>query len=532
MTGVTLLKWESVALGRQLLAFLATGRGIVAVVFTLLASPSLYQIGRSGVLDDALLSPPALRGAVILSHLAFLAACGALIAATAARVFVITPRPEPLAAMPWCARAVALHRLHLRVIVPSVLTMGLLFGTFCFQALAAASGGSRRFFLAYVPALGLYLAAVAAAAVLAARAAWAHPAQRASRAALVLHGGFVSAMLLFGAMIGVPAWLGRAHPGALESVDRLARATSDLGQLPLTAAFAARNNDVHAFLLSMTAVVAAAVAGSVGLGRWATATAVPDSAEGGGDQCHRSAFYAGRWARSAWRLPALFWLKDVTLAYTRSPWRYTVEQSLLLGTPLMVVALTASTQPAVLRRGYPLLLALLGVAMLGALRGLGSLGSEGRGLVRLRAILSSGDLFRLKASTGALFAAAHGAAYGPLLVAGAWLGRVHDMAAADLLSAALVTAAAGAVFATLATAVGFLLPVFGARRRGWLLGGSRIGLALYLTLVVPVSLLIAGGWSSRRIGTVALAVAGAAAAFGFALVLAAWAARRMEHRDL
>lgn len=539
MTAVALVKWEALALVRRGLALLTTARGLFVLFAMLLAVPSLSHIARAGALEGLTMDPGTLRGALALAHLAFMTGCAVFIATSAAGVFVVMPRLEPLAAMPWCARTLVLHRLLFRVILPAVGHMGGMFGVFWLAPLRLVSHDSWPFLAGYAVVLVPALVALSAMAFLASRLAWAHPGYRARGGAAIWYAGFTAGVMLIVVMTGLPAWLASVRPGALEAIGRLAPATLDLGQMPLAAAYAARDGHVVPLLVCTALMGLAAWAGVRGLRRWA----IVHGGEMFGDVPSTERWYpgglrvAGPASTPRRRSFAIFWAKDVWLSRLRSPARYLVEQWLVLGTPVVIIALGG------LMRGSPELLyaqttwfALMSAGVLAAILGLGSLGGERRRYALLRPVLTPSALFRVKTGVNAAFVAAHSVAYGCVIAAtAAWAAPSSVLDGWALLSIGLITAAAGAAFTLLATGLGFLLPVFDGDGTALVPGGSRAGLLIYLALVLPLGGITAFGSAVRRHGE----LWGALVEFGTLLItvalgagVATWANRRLARLEI
>jgi len=539
MTALALVKWEALALVRRGLALLTTARGLYVLFAMLLAVPSLSHIARAGALEGLTMAPGTLRGALALAHLAFMTGCAALIATGGAWLFVVGPRHEPLAAMPWCARALVLHRLLFRVILPAVGTMGGMFGVFWLAPLRLVSHDSWPFLAGYAAVLVPALVALSAMAFLTSRLAWAQPRHRARGGAAIAYAGRIAGIVLMVAMMVLPPWLASVRPGALEAIGRLAPATLDLGQMPLAAAFAARDGHAVPLLVYTALMGLAAWAGVRGLRRWASVH---------GDEMFSDVPSTDRWypgglrvagpTSSPWRRSfAMFWAKDVWLSRLRSPARYLVEQWLVLGMPVAIVALGG------LVRGSPELLyaqttwlALMSAGVLAAIIGLGSLGAERRRYALLRPVLTPSALFRVKTGVNAVFVAAHSAAYGCVIAAtAAWTAPSSVLDGWALLSIGLITAAAGAAFTLLATGLGFLLPVFDGDGPALVPGGSRAGMLIYLALVPPLGGITALGSAVRRHGE----LGGALLEFGTLLItvavgagVATWANRRLARLEI
>lgn len=496
---LTLIKWEARAARRRFWSLLRTGRGMIGILFAALAAPVLYQIAQVNPFASSGLSILAVEGAATLAHLAFVGSAVALVASTGARVFVLTRVPEPLAAMPWSARSLALHRVVARVLLPGILASCALFVVFAGRILLGASARPLPFAVAYVPAIVLLLTGAAPAAFLVARRAWqSGAAGRGNRGGLVHYAAFALWLVGFGIMTGVGEWTA-GSPALLEAIGRAGRLTASVGQLPMAFALAAASGRVVAAALSFGALCVCAAAGIVALRRWADRSGVElvgEPAAPGCDRRYASVFAPGLAPSVRARTFRLFVRKDVWAACRRDPARYAVEQSSLTGTALVALAATAWTAAPGARAWppglQPMLLALGCAVALAAFRGLGCLGSEGRNVRALRTILTSGSLFRAKAATVAGVVALHAACYGWLLVgAGAMFdGRADTLNGWRWLAAGLLTGCAGGAFAILASAFGFLLPAF-SNAAALLPGASRAALVLYLTLALPVCLLIA-----------------------------------------
>ena len=123
----------------------------------------------------------------------------------------------------------------------------------------------------------------------------------------------------------------------------------------------------------------------------------------------------------------------------------------------------------------PVLFILLAMALLAMLNGVNSLGREGKELTWLRPILSGPQLFGRKLLVNWIYVGVHGVAYALIMSATSNAASLQTPAWI-LLAYAL---GAGAIFACLATAVGFLLPDFD-RKRSSLPGSTGIGKAGFL----------------------------------------------------
>lgn len=534
----SLWRWEQRA-NLRLLRFqlLSTLLGRLNLLAALASLVPVWRLLTRGLLTPLPLTPAAENGALAIAHAFAVAYCCVVTVGLRATVLQRHFTRDPLRAHGDLAPVLRLYRAGVGIVGFVALmptgTLALMFG----DIVAARPGGVVR--LASYAAACLCFFSVLSMLIFVA-------STRVPAARLAIPGSAALRLLALATaavhigMVFVPVWLAGRHARVLEAVGLTAGRVSGALQLPLTVALP-DPIPILPVAIAAVAIVIAAWQGWLGLLRWSRSEPPPDAeVDLEGQRRHPSAFSGIRRSAHVPTLLRVFWTKDVILASRRSPWQYAQQHWFLLASTVggLIAAVRLPTPlPGGLMILVQTLLVLMCAGAIAAPGGLGSLGREGRQFHMLRAVISPSVLFGLKAHVNGVYAASHAIAHALLLTTiGAALGIGVGWTPGTIVCSALLAGGAGAAFATLATGMGFLLPVF-EPGPGVLSGVSRVSLAAYLLIVATVSSVMALAWTWWLLGSMGLAAmaivqgGGLAASTGLGVLLAVWGIRRMGEME-
>lgn len=488
--GIVLIRWRSRIAVRSLIHQVRhtlhgkLGLGSAAVLTVMLA-----PIVAGGFLDTIPETSAGLDGLLLAAHLWLALPLALMILVQLAKAFVEKREDEPLTAHPAHFPCLARHRVLTAFPLASFAFVGLFYAYFW----QLPAGRLSRLWLA-IP-IHLFTTAMLVFASGIVMGAIGRPLLRAALnrgmrdGNTLVNGCGAAAMTLFAVLLLGIIVANKHAPGVFETIGHSAAVALPLGMVPFAAASAAEQGRWLALTGWLGLTAAAAGWAATAAYRWSFSAhrEIPlDLATPA--RLLFAPLFTGRQRR--W-LPAgvtAFWRKDIVVPYSREPKRYLFHHVNLLWWCVVAVTLAMTLRDrgnisAAFADTAPVLLVLAAMALLAMLNGVNALGREGKELTWLRPIFAASQLLIRKLLVNWTYVLVHGVAYA---IVAYTASRAASLSTSFwvLLSYAV---GAGAVFATLATAIGFLLPDF-ERRSSSLPGAAAVGQYAYIF----AALLLAG----------------------------------------
>lgn len=527
---LTLGRWR-IRLFARLTAYLVrhTLHGKLGVAAAVIITAILVQVAVDGFLEPIPSTVAGLDGLLLVTHLWLALAAASMILCQFAKAFLKNRDGDPLLAHPALYPVTARHRVFASIPLVAFIFIGIFYAYF-WQQLAIRVGNLWLAILVHLCASGLLLFASAIVTGGIGRILLRAALKRGLRDSGILvnaTAGF--AMAAFGIpLLGII--IANQHAvHALETIGNSIAVTIPVGMIPFAAAHAAGEGRWLALFgwLGISAVMALWALRAVY--RWSHSAhrEIPIDLATPTRRVFASAF-TGK--RGRWMPPGVsaFWRKDIVVSYFREPKRYLFHQVNLLWWGILAVILAMALRDrGTITRAFaetmPVVVTVFAMAVIAMQNGVNALGREGKELTWLRPLFTGPQLLGRKLVVNLMYVVIHSFTYALIVYAATaatslgttfWTLLVHS-------------AGAGAVFACLATSVGFLLPDF-ERHRSSLPGSTSVGMGCYLlgalTLVAATGtahlLLQAGvldGASYAGMMTFGLACA----AVAFALITAA-----------
>ncbi len=536
---LTLIRWRTVAASRELArdAF-GTLQGRLMLLTLVVASPGLAQLLRvGGPLSQTALEDHSRIGVLVVAHVALTVCFLVMVPVMLLKSLVLEQSTDPLRAHPSFLPDAAMLRVAGAILTTS--TFLLIFLYLFYGPILVDDAGARWVrLLGHFGVAQVQFVVVGVLAAAGTRRLLRGP-QLVARAERLQRLSVAPFLLSFPLFLLLPGALYQHRPAWLTAAGSLAPDLLFLLQSPIAISEAIRTTSLGLAALWIAALLSAACASGLALGRW-RGRAVRDLAHatGGKALANRKQKFAF-WCTgpTLLRQAQLFWTKDLISA-DRFAWRHLRLHACLLSLALIALFTMAqlpSTALLVRVAEVGPSQVLIGlVAYLAMARTLGSLGREGAQLRVLRPVVSMRRLFAVKTlvNTGCVLLQApfYALAIGSV---SQWMG----LEVPSLRRLVLEGATAGLTFAALGSALGFLLPDF--HRRSLLCpGASRISQLLFAALsgsaiaihAVGLYLIRTGaidGWGLARIG-------GVTTGFLAALIVLAsgWGIRRTQRMEV
>lgn len=466
-----------------------TLQGKAATLLLLVAMPSLWQLLRGGTSEKHVWGSAAGAGALLVAHLITSVNLVLFVPPLVAKRFTTKREDEPMLAFPYAYPTMAGYRLVVDTLLVSALYLAAVFYLFHGRSLAAVVPSATGLVAHSIGMVG-YLMVLGMVAALGTRA-WLRGPRASRRAAVLVRLGALLSLVSLLAVPFVPRLLLEHAAAELVVLNQMAARSAFLLQLPLALALSTGHWGSFAgwavLLVALLAVALRAV------GSW-SADALADLTRDSIDEPART--YPSRFSPQIWprqpaaRLALLFFRKDVLTRYLREPWRYLVEQYVIVTIGLVLVALGRVFQDRDMVSSAVtsslVVAAVMGAsAAAAAMRGLPALGEEGEQLALLRPLVPGAALFAAKCTAVTCFAATHALLYSAFLGGAAISLGVEPPSFLALGSASVLMAG---IFSLLASALGFLLPEL--RREGLRQAGSSgIARVVYTaSAALPVSM--------------------------------------------
>jgi hypothetical protein len=269
---------------------------------------------------------------------------------------------------------------------------------------------------------------------------------------------------------------------ALATVGNSVAVTIPIGMIPFAAALAADEGRWLAtlFWLGLSAVLALWAAQATYSWSFSAHREIPIDLATPLKRVFASVF-TGRSGRWLPRGISAFWRKDIIVPYTRAPKRYLFHQVNVLwwGVVVAILAMALRNRGSIsvaFADTMPVLISLFAMAVIAKQNGVNALGREGQELTWLRPLFTGPQLFGRKLLVNLAYTLVHGIAYAIVVAAAS---RAASLGTSFWIIAAYATGA-GALYSSLATSIGFLLPDL-ERRRSSLPGSSAVAEGVYMT---------------------------------------------------
>lgn len=476
--------------------FLRTLQGKIVLFVLILSLPAFWRMLASSLYSEAALSGGQLRAVLLLAHCFLTLSTGIAAAATVPKVFVLKGPGEPLFALSFCLRELAAFRLTISVFLPTFLYMITLFYVFHRLPLLSAARIPTIALVIHPFLLLLFLFATVVTAAALVRPLLLTP-RTVSRATLIQGILALPFLASIGAMSGIPVWLQRRNPILMEAIGDAAEQHLWLFQMPLAITYAFAGGRYLAACAWFAALAAAFVLAVLVVRRWVLGKGPREiildfAGPISGNYPDAFSHPRLRWPFGRIPLLGLFWIKDILLAYRRSPMRYVQLHAFLLSTlNLFLIVLYALNRASYSPSRNRLICgaAIITVAAaLAMLRCLNSLGMEGSHIACFRPVFSCATLFAVKTACNFVFCLGHSTAYS-LVAAFAWSRlRLSDF---DPVGAAALAVFGTAVFVGMGMTLAFLFPDM-KKKAAFLAGASGLAKNLYVAGSAVVGSMLLG----------------------------------------
>ena len=467
--------------------------GKMWVLLGLVALPSLFGLVVDDHFKQLSTAPGQLEGLLVAANVALVICFVTILPPLFAKVFVLKTADEPLAAHPFAAPALALHRL----LTATLMTAGLYLLTFhyIFFGHALRNRLDNPWIglpihlltsLGFLLAIGVLTGAICRALL--------RRRGMVRRADFIFRLGGAVFVGTFAGSLAVLNLVMKNAPEWFETLGEIAGRSHHLFLVPLIAALSTNGGNWLGPIIWLPAAAVAAwfaVRAAVTWSRVAQSE-LPLDLDAPAKRHYPSLFTGScGWIRP-WRWVMTFWRKDVLAPYMRDPRRYLSEQWFVFSAEIgavVVVAVLRHRGVLGAAQGSALLVAVLltSIAALAMLRGLNTLGTEGSQVGLLRSVMMGGELFLAKGLSSGLYVGVHGLLHSLVLmgsaqIAGIWNGGFLLPLVLVVSSALLLTLAA--------CALGFSLPDF-QRRAVFLPGASTLAKHFYAGVAALVVAFVA-----------------------------------------